>query len=295
MTRSRQSRVFARPRPHTAALRLNRLVIVFLAAAAAVAIAPTPAHATPSGRSRTGRRRAATSSAYGCEQNASIAKTASEQNRRHEMQRGEAAKLVAMLSAAYRDAPISEATAEVYEAMLADLDFAAGQQAVQRLICSSKWLPTVAEIRAAAADVRHGPVRAGGEAWGDVVEAIRRVGSYRPAPTFADPMVNDCVKFMGWRDLCLGTNEAADRAKFVSLYDSLAGRERAGIVAGALPEAPRGFALPAMTTLALPSPASGRRMTAAELSARLAELAPSERQDASEPELDAKMRQAGER
>jgi hypothetical protein len=207
----------------------------------------------------------------------------------------EAAKLVAMLSAAYRDAPISEQTSEVYEAMLADLDFAAGQQAVQRLICSSKWLPTVAEIRAAAADVKHGPVRAGGEAWGDLVEAIRRVGSYRPAPTFADPLVTECVKAMGWRELCLGSNDAADRAKFVALYDSLAGRERAGIVAGALPEAPRGFALPPVATLALPSPTGGRRMGPQELEAALSRLGTPAASEAPEPELDAKMRQAGER
>jgi hypothetical protein len=213
------------------------------------------------------------------------------------MQRGEAAKLVAMLSAAYRDAAISEATAEVYEAMLADVDFEAGKRAVQRLICSSKWLPTVAEIRAAAADVQHGPVRAGGEAWGDLVEAIRRVGSYRPAPTFADPLVNECVKAMGWRELCLGSNDAADRAKFVALYDSLAGRERSNLVAGvALPEARRGFTLPAMTTLALAEPtAKGRGLTVRELDAALTRFAPSEQQDAPEPELDAKMRQAGER
>jgi hypothetical protein len=219
----------------------------------------------------------------------------------------EAAKLVAMLSAAYRDAPISEQTSEVYEAMLSDLDFAAGQQAVQRLICSSKWLPTVAEIRAAAADVKHGPVRAGGEAWGDLVEAIRRVGSYRPAPTFADPLVAECVKAMGWRELCLGSNDAADRAKFVALYDALAGRERAGIVAGVLPEAPRGFALPAMTTLALASPSPTRPVTAQELDKALAQAhagafrrnlhAEIDRglAEAPEPELDAKMRQAGER
>ncbi len=209
----------------------------------------------------------------------------------------EAAKLVAMLVAAYRDAAVSEQTSEVYETMLRDLDFELAKRAVQRLICSSKWLPTVAEIRAAAADVQHGPVRAGGEAWGDLVEAIRRVGSYRPAPTFADPLVNECVKAMGWRELCLGSNDAADRAKFVSLYDSLAGRERSNLVAGvALPEARRGFTLPAMATLALAQPAEkGPGLTVRELDAALTRFAPSEQQDAPEPELDAKMRQAGER
>jgi hypothetical protein len=134
----------------------------------------------------------------------------------------EAAKLVAMLSAAYRDAPISEATAEVYEAMLADLPFAATQAAVARLVATSKWFPTVAEIREAVVAVERGAVRSGVEAWGDVV--------------------TECVELTGWRGLCLGENEAADRAKFVQLYDALAARDRTDAQAGrALPAPTRGL------------------------------------------------------
>ncbi len=154
----------------------------------------------------------------------------------------EAAKLVAMLSAAYRDAPISEATAEVYEAMLADLPFAATQAAVARLVATSKWFPTVAEIREAVVAVERGAVRSGVEAWGDVVQAIRKVGAYRPPPAFADPIVTECVELTGWRGLCLGENEAADRAKFVQLYDALAARDRTDAQAGrALPAPTRGL------------------------------------------------------
>lgn len=160
------------------------------------------------------------------------------------MRRSEAAKLVATLSAAWRDAPISEATSEVYEAMLADLDFGIAQEAVHRLINTSKWLPTVAEIRATAANVQRGPVRSGGEAWGDVLAEIRRTG-YIGAPRFNDPLVARCVDLMTWRGLCLGENEAADRARFIDLYDNLAARQREDEVAGrALPEPKRGLALP---------------------------------------------------
>jgi hypothetical protein len=149
-----------------------------------------------------------------------------------------------MLAAAYRDAPISDDTAGVYETMLLDLPFAACQQAVARLICTSKWLPTVAEIRAAATDVERGPVRSGGEAYGDVLAEIRRTGSYG-LPSFVDPLVAECVRLMGWRGLCLGTNEAADRARFVELYDALARRGRADEVVGhALPRSPSGLGLP---------------------------------------------------
>jgi hypothetical protein len=155
----------------------------------------------------------------------------------------EAAKLVAMLSAAYRDAKLNAEASQVYEAMLADLDFGLAQEAVWRLIRTSKWLPTVAEIRQTAADIERGPVRRGAEAYADVIAEIRRVGSYG-TPRFADPVTAECVKAMTWRGLCLGDNEAADRARFIELYDSLAARQRVDIVAGRqLPSGPAKRAL----------------------------------------------------
>jgi hypothetical protein len=159
------------------------------------------------------------------------------------MQRSECSKLVAMLAAAYRDAPISDTTAEVYETLLSDLTYEAGQAAIHRLICTSKWLPTVAEIRQTAADIERGPVRRGVEAYNDVIAEIRRVGSYG-TPRFADPVTAECVKAMTWRGLCLGDNEAADRARFCELYDAQATRQRVDIVAGRqLPSGPAKRAL----------------------------------------------------
>lgn len=148
------------------------------------------------------------------------------------MTRAEAAELVAVLSSAYRAQSITEATCQVYETMLADLGYAAAQRAIARLIATSRYMPTVAEIREAVLEVERGPQRGGVEAWGDVLEAIRRVGAYNPAPEFGDPIVSECVRLMGWVALCRGTNEAADRARFVELYESLAQRRRKEQVVG---------------------------------------------------------------
>jgi hypothetical protein len=186
------------------------------------------------------------------------------------MQRSETLKLVALLAAAWRDAAISDETAGVYSSMLADLDFDVAQQAVHRLINTSKWLPTVAEIRATAADIEHGPVRAGGEAYGDVLAEIRRTGHYG-VPRFQDPLVAEAVGIMGWRGLCLGDNEAADRARFIEVYDRLASRGRADVVAGrALPAPRKGLALPVYAPRTLPEPKRATSVTRAELDALLA-------------------------
>lgn len=143
------------------------------------------------------------------------------------------AELVAILAGAFPRPPMTERTMMVYERMLADLEVEAANRAVARLISTAKWLPTIAEIRAAAVEIARGARRAGAEAWGDVTEAIRRVGRYNPCPNFDDPIVAECVRSFGWLSLCDSTNDIADRARFIELYDQLAERGRRDEVAGA--------------------------------------------------------------
>lgn len=165
------------------------------------------------------------------------------------MKKSEAAKIVATLSAAFPRPQMTEPTMKVYEMFLEDLPFEAGELAARRLIATAKFLPTIAEIRAAATELALGPRRLGGEAWGDVGAAIREFGRYQ-APNFEDPLTAECVRQLGWLTLCDSTNDVADRARFVELYDGLALRQRADAVAGA------SLALPAPSA----APSGPRRM-----------------------------------
>lgn len=144
----------------------------------------------------------------------------------------EAAELVAVLLGAYPSARVNEQTCKIYESMLKDLDRDSAARAVSRLLATSKFLPAIAEIRAEATTVEHGHRRLGGEAWGDVGLAVRRFGRYEH-PVFDDQIVAECVRQMGWLSLCNSTNEVADRARFIELYDGLAQRDRRELVAGA--------------------------------------------------------------
>lgn len=142
----------------------------------------------------------------------------------------EAAKLVAILSASFPDAKWGEAVCRAYESAIADLDVHVAGAAVRRIVATSKFRPSIAEIRAAAADTALGERRTGADAWGDVVKAIRMVGSYR-APTFEDPLTAKAVEALGWRNLCLGdAGEASDRARFCEVYDALSAAERRSLV-----------------------------------------------------------------
>jgi hypothetical protein len=150
----------------------------------------------------------------------------------------EVRQLVAMLIGAFPHTKANEFTVKAYERMLVDLDVKLAAATVEHLMATRTFMPTIAEVRSTCAEMQHGPVAAGGEAWGQVLHAIGRYGYYRvPGQdfTFADPVVARCVEAMGWRNLCSSENQVADRARFTELYDKLAKQERVDVVAGALP------------------------------------------------------------
>jgi hypothetical protein len=172
----------------------------------------------------------------------SNASACSKPRKGQDMTKGEAAKLVAVLLAAYPAAKSTASTSEVYERMLADLDYPTANAAVERLLATSRFMPSIAEIREACMDLQHGERVAGGEAWGNVLRAIGRWGVYRTPGQdfqFQDPVAARCVAALGWQNLCNSENQHADRARFIELYDRLAVSERKEQNAGALPAAQR--------------------------------------------------------
>jgi hypothetical protein len=138
----------------------------------------------------------------------------------------EASKLVAVIVNAYPgtmarfDADQQKQTQAIYRRMLLDLDAKSAAGAVQRLLADSRFMPSVAEIRRAVVEYERGPMRPAGDAWGDVLAAIRKFGSHR-TPQFADPMVASAVASMGWYQLCSSESPVADRARFIELYENI--------------------------------------------------------------------------
>lgn len=206
----------------------------------------------------------------------------------------ETTEIVMMLVAAFPATKADERTVSVYKTMLTDLEFDAAKAAVARLLTTCRFFPTIAEIRESEAAIRLGAVRPGGDAWGDVLEAIRRVGGYNPQPEFADPLVARCVSRFGWETLCWSRDDAADRARFIELYDREARTERVDVVSGLrLPRPPSGLAC---SPKALPQPQGPENALAPP---RRASTGPTERvwtgRRLSQAELDAELGEAGGR
>ena len=145
------------------------------------------------------------------------------------MNREEASKIVAVMLAAVPSHRV-EAKAvpqmiNAYADLLGDLTYEQCNAALRVLLQTRTWLPSVADIRSAALELQRGPVRAGADAWGGVLRAIKAEGIYREPGVdfvFSDPTTAKCVEAFGWRNLCESENQVSDRARFVELYDKLA-------------------------------------------------------------------------
>ncbi len=145
------------------------------------------------------------------------------------MKKPEAAKVVAVLLAAYPNSKITAQTSTVYEESLADLDYEAVDRAVRALILvEPNFMPTVAKIRDMALQVTVGVRRHGGDAWGDVRKAVGRFGRDRQEQVMAylqehDPIMALVIDRMGWRELCNSDEtDPSYRARFIQLYDLFA-------------------------------------------------------------------------
>lgn len=122
-----------------------------------------------------------------------------------------------------------EAMLLAYSTGFADLELAHVTAAISRLARTERWLPTIADIRAAIGVVVHGTETSGSEAWGAVLKAIREMGQLaKPGEDFTwrDPITARVVSALGWFDLCASTSSAADRKNFVDAYNQISATER---------------------------------------------------------------------
>lgn len=115
--------------------------------------------------------------------------------------------------------------------LLQDIPFELAGTAILRHISTSKFPPTIAEIRAACVDA----VSDGGtswlEGWNTVNRVMHRYGYDRPREAIAaiskvDERAGRVAELLGWENLCISENPTADRANFRQCYEAYAAREK---------------------------------------------------------------------
>lgn len=121
-----------------------------------------------------------------------------------------------------------KASMDIWYMMLSDLDYRVCQNAVLELISTLKFPPTIAEIREKCSHLTSPEVKDWGEAWEEVINAIRRYGypSELEALNSLDELTRKCVKRLGYQNLCRSENITADRANFRMIYETEANRKK---------------------------------------------------------------------
>jgi hypothetical protein len=125
-----------------------------------------------------------------------------------------------------------EQTFRVYQKILMVMPGPILEATVYHHVETSRWFPTVGELRTEAMRLLSAPRRTGLEAWGEVMDAMQSGGlrimesgdGYYP-PEWQDPITARIVQSMGWRNLCQSETMMADRAQFIHAYDAIAERE----------------------------------------------------------------------
>ena len=122
----------------------------------------------------------------------------------------------------------NEQAVDLWFLQLQDLDFKLAETALCKWVAVNKWSPSIADIRAEAAAIRFGDLPDWGEGWEQVIKAIAKYGMYRPQEALEsmDKITKLCVERLGFINLCLSENIAADRANFRNIYEAYRERQK---------------------------------------------------------------------
>lgn len=161
------------------------------------------------------------------------------------MTKEEATKLVGYLVAHYPRPEVPKETVRGYVGQLQKLEYDTTRQALGHLLKTSKWLPTVAEIYQAEAQLRMPDLLTVDAAWDEGSRLMAKVGAYG-APTGGNPFVRRTLALLGrWESICQEP-VANLRPRFYACYNRLVDEAKTATTLGR--ELPwLGVQLPAIT------------------------------------------------
>jgi hypothetical protein len=113
-------------------------------------------------------------------------------------------------------------TAVLWEKSLADVPYDIAEKALIKVLSTSKFFPTIAEIREATAQITQPRTIDAIEAWGLILQAIRKYGYYNEGNAMRSlpEEVAEMAKHFTWRELCLSENPDTLRAQFRMAWET---------------------------------------------------------------------------
>lgn len=122
----------------------------------------------------------------------------------------------------------NEQAMELWFRKLQDIPMKVAEAALDKWVSLNKWSPSIAEIREMATNIVNGDGKDWGEAWEEVLIAVRKYGIYNQGKAMEslDPLTRKAVERLGFRNVCLSENIATERANFRMIYETLEKREK---------------------------------------------------------------------
>ncbi|MCQ2113325.1 MAG: replicative helicase loader/inhibitor [Bacteroidaceae bacterium] len=122
----------------------------------------------------------------------------------------------------------NEESIEIWYRMLKDIPYEIAMVAVEKWISMNKWAPAISDIREYATGMCQEQEQDWGEGWNELLRAIARYGYYDEdgALESMSPVTRETVRRLGFKELCLSTNQMADRANFRTVYETISKRNK---------------------------------------------------------------------
>lgn len=133
-------------------------------------------------------------------------------------------KLVIAIRGAYRDKDFlkNSVSMEMWYECLKDIPYEVAVAAVRIHMMTSKWTPTIAELREQVADIQADKTD-WSDGWQEVLTAVRRFGymNESEAMEWMSPMTREVTKRLGWKQICESGTDGltALRANFRMIYE----------------------------------------------------------------------------
>lgn len=114
------------------------------------------------------------------------------------------------------------ATLTLWEKALNDIPYDVAEKALLKVLSTSKFFPTIADIRESATELTQPRIMDAMEAWGLITKAIKEHGYYDKENGMKSlpPDVAEMVRRFGWNELCTNTNPDTMRAQFRMAWES---------------------------------------------------------------------------
>lgn len=110
---------------------------------------------------------------------------------------------------------------------LADIEYNTICAVLEKWVMLNKWSPSIAELREQCLAINTPDRKDWSEGWADVLKVINKYGYHRQkeAMSALDDVSAECVRRIGWENICLSDNVSVERATFRTIYGTIEARQ----------------------------------------------------------------------